>query len=105
MQEEIENFLDKCCEMDVSYVQCKYVVQRLLGSQQEFDPRGKATVAAANVQEICRAWNKEDEFLKWKNYRQRHGLKSKSALEEIDGIHYANFSFSPFVFKKTFFFV
>ncbi|CCA65621.1 DUF4258 domain-containing protein [Caenorhabditis elegans] len=33
----------------------KYVVQRILGADQEYDPRGKATVAAGSVLQICRA--------------------------------------------------
>lgn len=34
MQEEIENFLDKVCEYDENYTATKYVVQRILGSEQ-----------------------------------------------------------------------
>lgn len=36
MEEEIHNFLDKACYFDEPYTQTKYVVQRILGSQQEF---------------------------------------------------------------------
>lgn len=31
---------------------------------QEFDPRGRATLAAGDVREICRAWSLEHEFYK-----------------------------------------
>ena len=34
MEQDIHNFLDKACIFDESYTQTKYVVQRILGSQQ-----------------------------------------------------------------------
>lgn len=40
----------------------KYVVQRILGGDQEHDPRGKATVAAGSVFQICQAFGKEDVY-------------------------------------------
>jgi hypothetical protein len=39
----------------------KYVVQRILGPCQATDPRGQNTIQAATMQELCKAWNK-DEF-------------------------------------------
>uniref|UniRef100_A0A7E4V020 DRBM domain-containing protein n=1 Tax=Panagrellus redivivus TaxID=6233 RepID=A0A7E4V020_PANRE len=87
MEEEISDFLDLACQYDESYTQTKYVVQRILGGQQEFDPRGRATVAAVNVIEICQAWGKEDVYIKWRDYRRRHSLKRKEGpLEDVDGI-------------------
>ena len=94
MQEQIEQFLDKCCELDESYTQTKYVVQRILGNQQEFDPRGKATIAAVSTFEICKAWGKDKKFKECKESRQRNGLKRKASLEEIDGVHCGNFTFA-----------
>ncbi|KAF7639484.1 hypothetical protein Mgra_00001161 [Meloidogyne graminicola] len=41
MPVEIFNFLEKASLFDENYTAAKYVVQRILGSQQEFDPKGK----------------------------------------------------------------
>ncbi|KAE9555449.1 hypothetical protein FO519_001304 [Halicephalobus sp. NKZ332] len=101
MQQEIEQFLDKCCELDETYTQIKYVVQRILGSQQEFDPRGKATIAAVNSLEIYRAWGKEGKYKEYKEFHQKHSLKRKAALEEIDGVHCGNFTFAIKRLRQT----
>lgn len=93
MEQEIHNFLDKCCEYDESYTPTKYVVQRILGSQQEFDPRGKDTIAAGSVLDICKAWNRVEKYEECKNYRLRHGLKRKAVLEEVDGVFTGNITF------------
>jgi tRNA-dihydrouridine synthase 2 len=93
MEADIHNFLDKACIFDEPYTQTKYVVQRILGSQQEFDPRGRATVTAANVQEICKAWNKEEKFNECRDFRRRHSLKRRNTIEEEDGISYASLTF------------
>ncbi|KAI6182021.1 DRBM domain-containing protein [Aphelenchoides fujianensis] len=61
-EQEICAFLQKACLYDEPFTQTKYVVQRMLGGQQEFDPRGRATVDAATVREICAAWSQEAMF-------------------------------------------
>jgi tRNA-dihydrouridine synthase 2 len=95
MQAEIENFLDKSCEFDENYTNTKYVVQRMLGSEQEFDPRGKATVNAGTVLEICRAWSKENTYYDWKNFRLRRSHKRKPEdMDVVEGIRTADISFA-----------
>ncbi|CAI2292642.1 unnamed protein product [Caenorhabditis sp. 36 PRJEB53466] len=90
--EDIENFLDLACRYDESYTMTKYVVQRMLGGDQERDPRGKATVEAGSVLEICRAFGKESVYETWKKDRQKkQGLK-RSHIDE-DGIYNIDVSF------------
>lgn len=78
----------KVCRYDENYTNAKYVVQRILGSQQvfipsfylstqlfeqnlqEFDVRGRMTVAASSLREICQIWGMEDD------YNRRKGLKN-----------------------------
>uniref|UniRef100_A0A915E7K1 DUS-like FMN-binding domain-containing protein n=1 Tax=Ditylenchus dipsaci TaxID=166011 RepID=A0A915E7K1_9BILA len=85
MTQEIENFLDKACEWDESYVGTKYVVQRILGSAQEFDERGRASVAAGDVIDICRPWGKESKYLECK--QGRLGIQNSTQLELINGVY------------------
>ncbi|CAJ0955731.1 unnamed protein product, partial [Mesorhabditis belari] len=59
---------------DENYTMTKYVVQRILGGQQEHDPRGRATVASGCVSEICAAWNL-DEKEKEKERRKEKIIK------------------------------
>uniref|UniRef100_A0A914HY17 DRBM domain-containing protein n=1 Tax=Globodera rostochiensis TaxID=31243 RepID=A0A914HY17_GLORO len=61
-------FFAKVCQYDESFTGSKYVVQRILGSQQEFDPCGRLTVAASTVRQICHIWGMDSE--RWKSRRK-----------------------------------
>uniref|UniRef100_A0A0N5ASU3 DRBM domain-containing protein n=1 Tax=Syphacia muris TaxID=451379 RepID=A0A0N5ASU3_9BILA len=92
MEEEITNFLKIVCEYDENFTMTKYVVQRILGSAQEFDPRGQETVNAASVLEICKAWSVENTYDYYKN------LRNKEKNHEFDpetGICFVDVTFPP----------
>ncbi|CAI5437614.1 unnamed protein product [Caenorhabditis angaria] len=91
--EDIGNFLDLAAEYDENYTMTKYVIQRILGSDQEYDPRGKATVEAGSVLEICRAFQKEDVYEKWRKERQRKQSKRKIFENPEDGTLQIDVSF------------
>ncbi|KAI1701980.1 dihydrouridine synthase domain-containing protein [Ditylenchus destructor] len=93
MSEQIERFLDKACDFDEDFVSTKYVVQRILGGAQEFDPRGRATVSAGSITEICKAWGKEEKYLECKQHRLGHLQVKEGELELIDGVHVGCVSF------------
>ncbi|CAI4221468.1 unnamed protein product [Auanema sp. JU1783] len=92
MENDIVNFLAKACEFDESYTMTKYVVQRILGSEQEHDVRGKATVAAGSVLEICKAWSVEHVYEEFRQKRARQQCKRKYDEEE-DGTRYIDITF------------
>uniref|UniRef100_A0A915BD79 DRBM domain-containing protein n=1 Tax=Parascaris univalens TaxID=6257 RepID=A0A915BD79_PARUN len=94
MQEEITDFLKLACEFDENFTMTKYVVQRILGNQQEFDPRGRATVLAASVSDICAAWSMRDVYENFKNQRLR-GNKRKEVSDAETGIHFIDLTFPP----------
>uniref|UniRef100_A0A0M3HSM8 DRBM domain-containing protein n=1 Tax=Ascaris lumbricoides TaxID=6252 RepID=A0A0M3HSM8_ASCLU len=119
MQEEVTNFLKLACEFDENFTMTKYVVQRILGNQQircekigpypfrklggdvknvvlskEFDPRGRATVLAASVSEICEAWSMRDVCENFKNQRL-HGSKRKEVSDAETGIRFIDLTFPP----------
>lgn len=89
--EEIRNFLKLACEFEENFTATKYVVQRILGSEQEFDPRGRATVLAASVAEICNAWSVGDVY---KDFKMRNG-KRKIEADEYTGIQFIDLTFHP----------
>ncbi|KAK0424706.1 hypothetical protein QR680_008800 [Steinernema hermaphroditum] len=95
MQGEIEDFLDFVCEYDENFTATKYVVQRILGGEQEFDPRGRQTVLAATVHEICKAWNREEKFVECKKARLRHSHKRHLKPDPETGICFFDISFPP----------
>lgn len=78
VEEEIQNFLKLVCEYEENFTMTKYVVQRMLGSAQEFDPRGRQTVDASSVLEICKAWSMEGIYKSYKD------LRKKSIIYETD---------------------
>ncbi|GMR53294.1 hypothetical protein PMAYCL1PPCAC_23489, partial [Pristionchus mayeri] len=89
METEIRNFLQRACEWDENYTMTKYVVQRMLGGEQEHDPRGKATVQAGSVVEICRAWSMEEKYEECRSARQsargdRVEKDQKTGVEYVD---------------------
>ncbi|EFO83781.1 hypothetical protein CRE_14205 [Caenorhabditis remanei] len=90
--EDIENFLELACQYDESYTMTKYVVQRILGSDQEHDPRGKATVAAGSVLQICKAFGKEEVFNKWNEDRKKKQSKKRARVDD-DGVYNIEVSF------------
>ncbi|KAI6217352.1 DRBM domain-containing protein [Aphelenchoides besseyi] len=95
--EEICNFLEKACIYDEPYTQTKYVVQRILGGQQEFDPRGRASVDACTVREICKAWNKDEFYCRYNKQPTRVLTKrSWSSNENTNSeVEMAELSFPP----------
>ena len=74
--------MERVCEFDENYTATKYVVQRILGSQQEFDARGRATVEAACIREICRIWGREQKFLE--EFRRRRSYTENGASTAND---------------------
>ncbi|CAL2027477.1 unnamed protein product [Caenorhabditis brenneri] len=90
--EDIANFLELACQYDESYTMTKYVVQRILGGDQEHDPRGKATVAAGSVLEICRAFGKEEVYNKWRDERKKKQSKKRARVDD-DGVYNIEVSF------------
>uniref|UniRef100_A0AAF5CWU0 B30.2/SPRY domain-containing protein n=1 Tax=Strongyloides stercoralis TaxID=6248 RepID=A0AAF5CWU0_STRER len=83
MKSEIVNVLEKSCMYDEPFTQCKYVLSRILGSQLEFDPRGKATSEAGSILGMCKAWGIEDRYYYWKKiHQERDSTNRKRKLEE-----------------------
>uniref|UniRef100_A0A0N4Z9Y4 Dus domain-containing protein n=1 Tax=Parastrongyloides trichosuri TaxID=131310 RepID=A0A0N4Z9Y4_PARTI len=83
MTTEIVNYLEKSVMYDEPFTQSKYVVSRILGSQLEFDPRGKATSEAGSVLGMCKAWNIEDIYYHWKKiHKERDSGNRKRKLDE-----------------------
>ncbi|CAD5210266.1 unnamed protein product [Bursaphelenchus xylophilus] len=99
MEKEIQDFLEKACTYDEPYTTVKYSVQRMLGSQQEFDPRGKKTLDALTVGEICAIWGKTAFYDGCKEQRQRMTLKrhhtEKENELEKEGIVVSDLTFPP----------
>ncbi|TKR94275.1 hypothetical protein L596_008580 [Steinernema carpocapsae] len=95
MTEDIEDFLDFVCEYDENFTATKYVVQRILGGEQEFDPRGRETVLSATVHEICKAWNRSEKFEEFKKARLRHSHKRHFVPDPETGICFVDISFPP----------
>uniref|UniRef100_A0A914VW44 DRBM domain-containing protein n=1 Tax=Plectus sambesii TaxID=2011161 RepID=A0A914VW44_9BILA len=90
MEEEIRNFLHFAIDYEAPFTNAKYVLQRILGGEQEFDPRGRATVRAVNVEELCAAWNMTEKFQEVKNSQSRATLKRK-----VDDVEIIDLSFPP----------
>lgn len=109
MPVDISNFLEKASQFDENYTAAKYVVQRILGSQQEFDPKGKATVNAATLNEICSIWGVTDERRRI-NEQQLPQENNFELIEKVGGglitftlsggIWLANLSFAPARLKR-----
>ncbi|UMM15257.1 hypothetical protein L5515_002756 [Caenorhabditis briggsae] len=89
---DIENFLEFACQYDECYTMTKYVVQRILGGDQEHDPRGKALVAAGSVLQICKAFRMEDCYNKWRDDRKRKQSKKRARVDD-DGVYNIEVSF------------
>ncbi|GMT00315.1 hypothetical protein PENTCL1PPCAC_22489, partial [Pristionchus entomophagus] len=92
METEIRNFLERACEWDENYTMTKYVVQRMLGGEQEHDPRGRATVQAGSVVEICRAWSMEDKYEECRANRQSK-KGNRVVKDEKTGVEYVDVTF------------
>ena len=102
--------MEKCCRYDEPFTSTKYVVQRILGSQQEFDPRGKATVLAPTSRDICQIWSHNSSIeCRWAgekeaNQRQEQGeannntklvlLTTEREFQVIDGVHVLDIKFA-----------
>ncbi|VDN28946.1 unnamed protein product [Gongylonema pulchrum] len=83
-EEEICDFLKLACKYDENFTATKYVVQRMLGSKQESDPRGRQTVMAASVLDICKAWSVSDIYEYYKSVRRRAQKRSFQCDEQMD---------------------
>uniref|UniRef100_A0A915MNE0 DRBM domain-containing protein n=1 Tax=Meloidogyne javanica TaxID=6303 RepID=A0A915MNE0_MELJA len=109
MSVEISKFLEKASQFDENYTAAKYVVQRILGSQQEFDPKGKATVNAATLNEICSIWGVTDQR-KRIDEQQLPQENQIEIIEKVGGglitfvllndVWMANLSFAPARLKR-----
>ncbi|CAD5206941.1 unnamed protein product [Bursaphelenchus okinawaensis] len=99
MDQEIKDYLSQACIYDEPYTTVKYAVQRILGSQQEFDPRGKKTLDCLTVREICSVWDCTEVFQSCKEQRQRMALKrhhtEKENELEKEGIQVGDWTFPP----------
>nr|CAD2130981.1 unnamed protein product [Meloidogyne enterolobii] len=109
MPVEISKFLEKASQFDENYTAAKYVVQRILGSQQEFDPKGKATVNAATLNEICSIWGVIDQRKRISEQQLPQENKIE-IIEKVGGglitfvllndVWMANLSFAPARLKR-----
>uniref|UniRef100_A0A8R1XPX5 DRBM domain-containing protein n=1 Tax=Onchocerca volvulus TaxID=6282 RepID=A0A8R1XPX5_ONCVO len=92
-EEEICGFLEMACKYDENFTSTKYVVQRILGSKQETDARGRETVLAASVLDICKAWSISDIYYGYKNIRRRATQKRKFEVDGKTGISFIDLTF------------
>ncbi|MFH4979024.1 hypothetical protein AB6A40_005733 [Gnathostoma spinigerum] len=92
MEDEIKRFLSLACEYDESFTMTKYVIQRILGSQQEFDSRGRATVLAASCSDLCKAWSL-DSIYDGSKKRLIENRKRKTEHDPETGIQYIDITF------------
>uniref|UniRef100_A0A915Q0Y0 DRBM domain-containing protein n=1 Tax=Setaria digitata TaxID=48799 RepID=A0A915Q0Y0_9BILA len=92
-EEEINGFLKMVCKYDENFTSTKYVVQRILGSKQETDKRGRETVLAGSVLDICKAWSISDIYYSYKNIRKRATQKRKFEVDAETGINFINLTF------------
>jgi tRNA-dihydrouridine synthase 2 len=92
MEDEIRNFLDKACFFDEDCQHSKYVISRILGGAVSNDERGKSTIQAATMSEICQTWDKADIY---NQYQQRFGRTThkRKIEEDSDGLYKMNVSF------------
>ncbi len=60
----IDKYLDYAIHFDQPHIVCKYNIQQILGGDQDKTAKGKAFLAAATMQEMCKVFGKEDQFLK-----------------------------------------
>ncbi|MCP9260568.1 hypothetical protein DINM_003558 [Dirofilaria immitis] len=74
------------CKYDENFTSTKYVVQRILGSKQETDERGRQSVLAATVLDICKAWSIGDTYYNYKNVRRRAIQKRRFDVDSETGI-------------------
>lgn len=58
--EVIRKYIQYCVTYRLSFVHTKYVIQRMIGSDQSVTDRGIKTVQAASMAEICDAWQLAD---------------------------------------------
>lgn len=82
MEEEISNFMNKAIHFDENYTMTKYVVQRILGSRQSTDDRGRATIQALTMREVCKVWNKEKFYDQCVDKFNRLSHKRKMCTDE-----------------------
>ncbi|KJH44243.1 hypothetical protein DICVIV_09715 [Dictyocaulus viviparus] len=90
--EDVKNFLHLACKYDEGYTTTKYVVQRILGSKQDQDPRGRQTVLAGSVKDICKAWGCDEEYESCRKDRMRKHCK-REFNNEIGEYEYHDVTF------------
>ncbi|KAM3720882.1 tRNA-dihydrouridine(20) synthase [NAD(P)+]-like [Dirofilaria immitis] len=81
------------CKYDENFTSTKYVVQRILGSKQETDERGRQSVLAATVLDICKAWSIGDTYYNYKNVRRRAIQKRRFDVDSETGISFIDLTF------------
>ncbi|EJD74188.1 dihydrouridine synthase domain-containing protein, variant [Loa loa] len=94
-EEEICGFLEMACKYDENFTSTKYVVQRILGSKQETDERGRETVLAGSVSDICKAWSISDTYQCYKNIGRRATQKRRFEVDSETGISFIDLTFPP----------
>ncbi|KAK6107033.1 dihydrouridine synthase domain containing protein [Brugia malayi] len=94
-EQEICGFLKMACKYDENFTSTKYVVQRILGSKQETDERGRETVLAGSISDICKAWSISDIYNCYKNIRKRATQKRKFEVDDETGISFIDLTFPP----------
>ncbi|VBB28337.1 unnamed protein product [Acanthocheilonema viteae] len=90
---EICAFLKKVCKYDENFTSTKYVVQRILGSKQETDERGRETVLAGSISDICKAWSISDMYHCYKNIRKQATQKRSFEVDSQTGISFIDLTF------------
>ncbi|VDN04018.1 unnamed protein product [Thelazia callipaeda] len=95
MEEEICDFIKMACKYDENFTATKYVIQRILGSRQETDQRGRETVLAANVLEICKAWSLVHVYESLNGSRWRALHRPKLEFDSETGINFIDITFPP----------
>ncbi|VDK82513.1 unnamed protein product [Litomosoides sigmodontis] len=92
-EKEICGFLKMACKYNESFTSTKYVVQRILGSKQETDERGRETVLAGSVSDICKAWSVSDIYHYYKNIQGRGTHKQIFEVDGETGISFIDLTF------------
>uniref|UniRef100_A0A0R3RG03 DRBM domain-containing protein n=1 Tax=Elaeophora elaphi TaxID=1147741 RepID=A0A0R3RG03_9BILA len=85
----------QACKYDENFTATKYVAQRILGSKQETDKRGRETVLAGSILDICQAWSISDMYHWYKNIQRRAKQKRRFEMDSETGISFIDLTFPP----------
>ena len=75
IKEVVSRYLDHAIEYDYTFVMVKYCVQNILGSEQE-TPKGKQFLASSTMRDLCKVFDKEEQFLQRQVSREFHKRKN-----------------------------